>query len=132
MGGDTDRIGRPGHAIAGMPQRPTEAVDHVRHIVAKRRARSRHFPPEIFGEPAWDMLLDLFIAAHEGKPVSVSSACIASGAPATTALRWLVRLETLGLVTRSGDFKDRRRIHVAITDLGREAIEDWFQHSVSR
>ena len=39
---------------------------------------------ELFGEPAWDILLDLYIANVENKPVSVSSACIGSAAPPTT------------------------------------------------
>ena len=60
----------------------------ARKAYALRRKRAALFGnPDLFGEPAWDILLDLYIAAGEGKPVSVSSACIGSAAPATTGLR---------------------------------------------
>lgn len=109
-----------------------DALDFARRIVSRRRLRAHFLPGEIFGEPAWDMLLDLFVAFYENKPISVSSACIASGAPATTALRWLARLELLGLVKRTSDHKDRRRIHVAITSKGKQAVVDWLCHVINR
>lgn len=43
---------------------------------------------DLFGEPAWDMIVDLFIAAEENKTVSVSSLCIDASVPMTTVLRW--------------------------------------------
>lgn len=94
-------------------------------ILRRRRSRKQFLPKEMFGEPAWDMLLDLFIAWHDGKNISISSACIASGAPATTALRWLSRLETLKLVERVSDDHDRRRVYVRITDEGAAAVRRW-------
>lgn len=63
----------------------------------------------LFGEPAWDMLIDLFIHEGEAKAVSTSSLCIASGLPMTSALRLLQRLCDAGLVTREADRLDGRR-----------------------
>lgn len=97
----------------------------ARHFLDARRARLDIMPRELFGEPAWDMLLDLFIAHHEGKRISVSSACIASGGSATTALRWLSRLEALGLIVRVGDSADRRRIFIELTQETRARLEHW-------
>ena len=71
------------------------------------------------------MLLDLYLASGDGKSISVSSACIASRAPATTALRWLRRMEQLGLVARVNDDNDRRRVYVTITDAAKRALTDW-------
>jgi len=65
--------------------------------------------PELFGEPAWDMLIDLFIHEAQAKPVSTSSLCIASGLPMSSALRLLQRLCDQGLVTREADRQDGRR-----------------------
>lgn len=76
------------------------------------------------------MLLDLYIAHHEGKLISVSSACIASGGSATTALRWLARLETLNWVKRISDDNDRRRIYVCITDQAEQSISGWIAQFV--
>jgi DNA repair protein RadC len=63
----------------------------------------------LFGEPAWEMLIDLFIHEAAAKSVSTSSLCIASGLPRTTALRLLQRLCDEGLVVREPDRHDGRR-----------------------
>src|SRR5579859_3746078 len=55
----------------------------------------------------------------------VSSACIASGAAATTALRWLARLEAEGLVVRRRDTGDGRRTFLDITDEAADAVRRW-------
>ena len=74
---------------------------------------------ELFGEPAWDMLLDLFIHEAEAKTVSTSSLCIASGLPMSSALRLLQRLCDAELVTREADRHDGRRNFIRLTpDLG--------------
>ena len=92
----------------------------AREAYALRRKRVAIFGnPELFGEPAWDILLDLYIAQAEGKPVSVSSACIGSAAPPTTGLRWLGVLADEGLVVRENDADDNRRELVRLTRTGR-------------
>jgi hypothetical protein len=93
-----------------------------------RRKRAAIFGnPDLFGEPAWDILLDLFIAQGEGKTVSVSSACIGSAAPATTGLRWLSVLADEGLVMRENDPADLRRVLVRLTPAGQAAMERFFE-----
>lgn len=72
----------------------------------------------LFGEPSWDILLDLFIARGRARPVSVSSACIASSSPQSTALRYVGLLEGVGLIRRSKDPRDGRRQYLELTDLG--------------
>lgn len=88
-----------------------------------RRRRETLFPEGIFCEPGWDLLLDLFIAQRSGRAVSVTSACIAAMAPATTALRWLKHLETNRLVSRESDPADRRRVYVRLTSEGSGRME---------
>ncbi len=58
-------------------------------IIRQRQLRARFFDGELFADPAWDMLLDLTAARVEARRVSVTSLCIASGVPPTTALRWI-------------------------------------------
>lgn len=72
----------------------------------------------LFGEPAWDMLLDLYIARASGADLQVSSVCIEAGTPSTTVLRWIARLEREGLVYRTADRGDGRRRYVRLTDEG--------------
>lgn len=88
----------------------------ARRTYRDRRSRAAVFGDEtLFGEPAWDLLLDLFIAAKERKRVPVTSACIGASVPTTTALRWLAVLEERGLVLREADPSDARRIFVRLS-----------------
>jgi len=88
-----------------------------------RRQRASFLPSEILGEPGYDMLLDLYISRMTHKRVSVSSLCIASGVPSTTALRWISILTGKGYFARESDPSDGRRYHVTLTDLGFDATD---------
>lgn len=88
-------------------------VELARQTYDDRRRRTKIFATEdLFGEPAWDILLDLFIAAKERRRVSVTSACIDSAVPSTTALRWITILEKNGFLAREADPGDARRVYV--------------------
>jgi DNA-binding MarR family transcriptional regulator len=91
-------------------------------LIKERALRTRHIDHSLFGEPAWDMLLDLFHCAEEGREVSVSSLCIASCVPGTTALRYISWLEEQSLIVRHKDRQDGRRIFVVLTDKAWHAI----------
>ncbi len=96
-----------------------------------RRKRVAFFQAEeLFGEPAWDILLDLYIAYAEDKPVSVSSACIGSASPPTTGLRWLGVLQSAGLVEREHDPRDQRRVLVRLSQHGIEQMETYFKDAL--
>lgn len=99
----------------------------VRAWIRKRRAREHFFPSDLFADPAWDMLLDLYAARLEGQMVSVSSLCIAAAVPATTALRWIKTLTDSGLFEREADDKDGRRIFIAMSDKAFASMEQYFQ-----
>lgn len=102
-------------------------AEMARVSYARRRKRATIFgDSELFGEPAWDILLDLYIAQAENKPVSVSSACIGSAAPPTTGLRWLGVLADHGLVEREHDPHDQRRVLVRLTEKALDAMDDYF------
>lgn len=97
-----------------------QALANAQRISRRRLLRRQLIGAEdLFGEPAWDMLIDLFIHEAEGKPVSTSSLCIASGLPMSSALRLLQRLCDAGLVTREADRHDGRRNFIRLApDLG--------------
>lgn len=99
-----------------LPRVPTE------RLVAERQRRARFFDATLFGEPAWDILLDLAKCEASGRMVSVTSACIGSGAPPTTALRWLNRLQQIGLMSRIPDPTDHRRCWVELSLEGRDKM----------
>jgi hypothetical protein len=104
---------------------PQAAAASVRNYLKARRAREEQFPPDLFADPAWDMLLDLFASTLEGRTVGVGGLCIAAVVPTTTALRWIGRLETERLVERLHDPSDARRAYVRLTHRGYALVENW-------
>lgn len=99
----------------------------VRRTLRERRMREQHFPADLFADPAWDMLLDLYAARLERQPVSVSSLCIAAAFPATTALRWIKTMTDAGLFLREADPHDGRRIFIAIADGAFNGMDNYFE-----
>ncbi len=102
----------------------------AKRTYAERRRRGRYFDASLFGEPACDILIDLFIAVKSDKKVSVSSACIASAVPTSTALRWITVLESLKLIVRTGDPDDARRFFLHLTPQGYAKMTDYFSDQV--
>lgn len=90
----------------------------ARIMAAQLNRRKAHFPEATLEDPQWMMMLELFIAAEEGRNVSISSLCFASGVPSTTALRHIRALVAKGLFERVSHPRDRRICHVR---LAREA-----------
>ncbi len=121
-----------GPDVTGRPDR-ARLADMARSIYHDRRLRSQIFDDEaLFGEPAWDLLLDLFIAEQDRKRVSVTSACIGGAVPATTALRWLSILETRGLIVREDDAHDARRVFVRLSDEASVRMTEYFSQTAPR
>jgi len=90
-----------------------------------RRQRELVFgEKDLFSDPCWDILLDLFIAHRRNQDISVTSACLAAQVPATTALRWMTVLEKLGLIERQKDTADSRRRFVRLTDKAIAQVSD--------
>ena len=70
----------------------------------------------LFADPAWFMLLDLFVRQNTGLQTSVSSACHASFSPVTTALRHIAILTDRNIIQRRYDVVDQRRVFLELTD----------------
>jgi DNA-binding transcriptional ArsR family regulator len=99
----------------------------ARELYTMRRRRGRHLPDDLFGEPTWDILLDLYLAIGEGRRVPTTSACIGAHVPPTTALRWLRILEARGMVEREDDGRDGRRTFVRLTAAGLKSMDDFLE-----
>lgn len=98
------------------PDDPVVEAPMIRAMIRARRLRAQFFHPDLFADPAWDMLLDLSAARLEEQPVPVSSLCIAAAVPATTALRYIGKMTEFGLLTRIADPHDRRRAFVGLAE----------------
>ena len=101
-------------------------------IYATRRQRDRRLGERFFGEPAWDILLDLFVHYQQEKPVSVTSACLASASPPTTGQRWLGVLEQAGFIERLPDPDDGRVTLVRLTENGLEVLREILGNYVAK
>ena len=114
--------------IARLEQRKPSArsalshIKFVHEVVRARRDRLALIGPELLGEPAWDILLELYAAELDRHQVLVSKVGKASGIAETTALRWLERLEAEGWLTRVPDPKRGRRVFVMLTGRGSAAM----------
>ena len=97
-------------------------VSVAQAIYASRRQRDRVLLGDLFGEPAWDMLLDLFIRGARGLRTAVTSLCVASGVPPTTALRWVGTLQEAGVIIREESEHDRRVAYLKLSGEGYAAI----------
>jgi hypothetical protein len=118
-------------AVASLDAREggAEAVEaaQIRAVIRARRMRDHFFRGELFADPAWDMLLDLFAARLEKNRVAVSSLCIAAAVPPTTALRWIKSLCDQGIFVRVADPEDGRRVFIELADSAAAALESYFQ-----
>jgi hypothetical protein len=115
-----------GERLARQVRPPLPDPRLLRRIIRQRQLRARFFDGDLFADPAWDMLLDLAAARAEHKRVSVTSLCIASGVPPTTALRWIGQLTEGGLLQRVEDDTDRRRAFITLTDRAADAVARYF------
>jgi hypothetical protein len=102
-----------------------ELAVHAEHLYQERRRRARYLPQNLFAEPAWDILLDLFVNGVRDRAISITSACIAGGIPATTGLRWLGLLEKEGLLIRETSGEDARVTWVRLSDHGMNAMRSY-------
>lgn len=103
------------------------SLKRVRTVIRARRIRSKFFDGELFADPAWDILLALLQAELAQSRVSVSSLCIASAVPPTTALRWIKNLVDTGMLIRSADPHDGRRIFIELSSSTSEEMHRCFE-----
>jgi len=94
-------------------------------LYCERRRRDEHFPPGLFGEPAWDLLLALFVAREDGREMNLRQASEAAGVTPAAGRTLVAKLERVGLVVRQRSQCDRRRHSVFLTDRAIERLNDY-------
>ncbi|UYY76637.1 hypothetical protein [Sphingomonas sp. R1] len=122
LGEQKGLVRTPAFAFAAETEADAATPSEIRRVIRARRMRAEFFEGDLFADPAWDMLLDLFAADLEHRQISVSSLCIAAAVPPTTALRWIGTLSQAGLFDRRADPSDRRRAYIALSDAARHGM----------
>lgn len=99
-----------------------EAGQLASALLAFRRNRSQFLPRDIFGEPAWELLLEVFIADDGGAPMTGRIAAERSGTAYPVMSRWLKYLSMEGLLIGdgAGDLDDQ----LTLSGIGMAAIEE--------
>lgn len=115
--------------MAELNSRPLAAADAltaVSRIIEARRVRESFFRPGLFSEPAWDILLALFLAELRQQRVAASDLARTIAISLTVALRWIDALEREGLVRRHPD----RATGVALSARGSTTMRSWLARSI--
>lgn len=126
---DAALIEHIGHGSTSTTERGSPDAAKLRQMIRRRQIRGKFFDADLLAEPAWDMLLDLAAARAEGKRVSVTSLCLASGVPVSTASRWIERMMEGGLLHREQDQADGGRVFLSLSDQAISALDRYFAAS---
>jgi DNA-binding MarR family transcriptional regulator len=122
FGTRADRLAGDAPPAGSLGDAPPDTRELAKQLLAQRMARFDHFPAELFHEPAWDMLLALFVAHEERQTMNVKTLVASAHAPVTTSQRWIDHLHKLKLIDRVIDPIDRRRMEISLSDSGLTAV----------
>jgi|GEM_PF-2209648 len=106
-------------------------ADSARREYRDRRERERVFGSGIAADPAWDILLDLFIAREEGRDVTVFSVSAATAVAEGTVLRCIAHLVEAKLIARGPHSSDPRSIFLTLTDRAAGMMSDYFSRTAA-
>ncbi|MCG6116348.1 MAG: hypothetical protein MEQ84_14245 [Mesorhizobium sp.] len=111
---------------APRPDSPPDIPEmpRLKRYLKMRRERERLFP-KLFGDPAWDMLLLLYVYRAARVPLQVSAIAGLANVPGTTSLRYLDLMIEQQLINRTPDPRDRRRIWLTMTPKAVKLLEQW-------
>ena len=103
---------------------PTETrLARAQSILRMRQSGERLLSRAIIGEPAFDLLLCLYVRPGHAE-TSLSSLASSAGIPNSSALRWILHLADKGLVLRSESKSDRRAICIQLAPSGRALVDE--------
>jgi DNA-binding MarR family transcriptional regulator len=110
-------------------RRPVElGEDHILSILIARRGRDALFGANLFSDPAWDILLELYAATLGKRSMSPAELSRAINTPASTTGRWLSALEACALIESRSDAILGPGTWIRLTDEGASKIKQLVDH----
>jgi hypothetical protein len=125
---------KPAAALDHRPSPRNETTLETARRLYKARQLRTDFVGEkdLFGEPAWDILLDLFIRQAGAEPFSVEDAVINANTSRATGLRWVQALMHHGLVAIAPAAIDTDQQLVQLTPAGFEGMSRYLESVAAR
>lgn len=100
-------------------------LSRARVVLNARRMREQYFNRIMFGEPAWDILLLLYISEQSAGRLTLSRLAEWIETPLTSVIRWVNFLEEERLVERQAHPTDRRTVFINLLEKGRSALDSY-------
>jgi DNA-binding MarR family transcriptional regulator len=94
-----------------------------------RKLRAQIFPGIPFGNPNWDVMLDLFLQELNGFRTSLDHLALTGDLPAPIVYESVDALAELGLIERKQDRFDTRVYWLSLTVTGRQGMFELFAQS---
>ena len=113
-GSEPDALGRLRELLPGGPEAQI-TEDHVQSVLTLRRARQSIFGRQLFSDPAWDLILELYATRLGNRRISAAGLARLIGLPGSMTARWvsalveagIVRVETEGAVELTDEGVDK-------------------------
>lgn len=102
--------------------------DHILSVLLVRRARSDVLGKNLFSDPAWDILLELYAAKLGRRQMSAEDLARAIETPKSVTGRWIAALEEQGLTRRDRTRSDPTCTWVSLTCDGAKRMERLADH----
>jgi DNA-binding response OmpR family regulator len=124
-------LSRSGTTLAALPNRRSATTKRelpadlqvLQWLRDLDEQRSKALDGIVKTDATWNMLAELLRARITKRRISVTSLCLASRGPVTSALRRVEQLLKDGLITYALDPKDRRRKYVELTSEGASRMQ---------
>lgn len=114
------------HIQGGLAAFTAQPMNSARALKRARALRNDYFDADLFADPAWEILLELYVCSVTQQRIAVSKIAFVLNIPSTTVLRWVATLVDRGLIIRSPDPTDGRRTWASLSSLGLQKMETYF------
>lgn len=98
-------------------------------LMMDRKSRDAQFGAGLFSDPAWDIMLALYVGKLQQIRMKTTALIEDSGVPSTTALRWINALSERGYLDKSSNPTDARSTLIEMTDTAAVLMTDFLKRS---